>query len=151
MKSISINGDTVASGSWDETCQVWSISKQQQLHSLEHGSTVEHVRLFSDQKLGFDLITSSWDKTVKFWRQGQIVKSLQHSRYCYRFDIDKDNRLLAVATGKDKNGGVSLYRLDTFAKIDEKEIGCTEIVRFNSSATKLIAVKHKAVFELSLQ
>ena len=66
--------------------------------------------------------------------------------------MDKDNRLLAVATGEDENGGVSLYRLDTFAKIDEQKIGYTRNVRFNSSATKLIAATDKgAVFELSLQ
>ena len=101
--SISINGDTVASGSSDETCQVWSISENKKLYSVEHKSagwpcnTIHHVHLLSDQKLGFDLMTCS-HQTVRFWRQGQIVKILQHSNICYHFDLDKNNRLLAVAT-----------------------------------------------------
>ena len=85
---------------------------------------------------------------MKLWRQGQIVKSLQQSNACYHFDVDKDHRLLAVAT----DDGVSLWRLDTFDKIDEQKIGTTRNVRFNKTATKLISVNSDgSVFELSLQ
>ena len=50
------------------------------------------------------------------------------------------------------SGSVSLYRLDTFAKIDEIEIGPVYCVRFNAKATKLIATTSKgSVFELSLE
>ena len=150
--SISINGDTVASGSFDETCQVWSVSKNKKLYSVKHNSWINHVHLLPDQKLKFDLITCSDDKTVKLWRRGRIVKSLQQSDWCYHFDLDKDHRLLAVATGFDVNGSVSVYRLDTFAKIYEKAIGSTSNVRFNKNATKLIAASFNgSVYEISLQ
>ena len=152
--SISINGDTVASGSSDETCQVWSISENKKLYSVEHKSagwpcnTVYHVHLLADQKLGFDLITASGDKTIKFWRQGQVIKSLEYSTWCSHFDLDKYHRILAVATGD----GVSLWQLETFSKIDENKIGKITNVRFNANATKLIAATLEgSVFEISLQ
>ena len=88
------------------------------------------------------------DDRVTFWRQGQIVKSLKHSDACYNIDMDKDRRLLAVAT-KD---GVSLWKLDTFTKIDEQKIGIISNVRFNANATKLIASQFEGpVFEISLR
>ena len=58
-----------------------------------------------------------------------------------------------MATGDYyKIGNVSLYRLDTFAKIDEQQIGSTMDVRFNKNATKLIAAtRDGSVYEISLQ
>ena len=148
VNSLSIDKDTIASGSKDKTCEVWSISKRQKLYSIQHEDYINHVRLLSDQKLGFDLITSGDDDMVKFWLQGRIVKSLEHSNTCYRFDLDKQNRLLAVATYT----GVTVWRLDDYAKIGEEEIGDTQDVRFNASATKLIAaLTSGAVHEISLE
>ena len=66
--------------------------------------------------------------------------------------MDKEKRLLAVATGGIYYGGVCIWRLDTFEKIGEQQIGWTKDVRFNTSGTKLIAVTHEgSVFEISLE
>ena len=136
------------SGSNDKTCQVWSISKKQKLYSVEHGYEIYHVHLLSDQNLDFDLITASLDKTVKLWRQGKVVKTLKHFEICRSFDLDKENRLLAVAT----RDGVTLWRLDRHEKIAEEKIGSTVDIRFNENATKIIAATYYGpVYQMSLE
>ena len=127
---------------------MWSITKNQELYEVSHNDWVRHVRLFPDSKLGFDLITCSDDKTVKFWRRGKIFKTLEHSNYCWRFDLDKTNRLLAVGT-KD---GVTVWQMNNFSKVGEENIGDTRDVRFNKDSTKVLAVKESGeVYKISLQ
>ena len=146
--SISMTKNTVTSSGFDKKCQVWSISKKQKLYSIKHKESIHQVHLLSDQNLDFDLITASWDKKVKLWRQGKVFKTLKHSEGCRSFDLDKENRLLAVAT-KD---GVTLWRLDRYEKIAEEKIGETKDVKFNKTATKIIAASHDgAVYSISLQ
>ena len=138
----------MASGSSDKTCEVWSISKKKKLYSVKHNDYIWHVQLVSDQKLGFDLITASDDKTVKLWRNGQAVKTLKHSNWCNHCELDKQNRLLAVAT----DVGVTLWRTDDYSKIDEVKIGRIFDVRFNANSTKLIAAHNDGpVHEIALE
>ena len=71
---------------------------------------------------------------------------------CDRFDLDKTNSLLAVATGDLSGGGVTVWRIDTFYKIGEIKIGSTFDVRFNATPTKAIAVKKNGeIHELALE
>ena len=128
---------------------------------------VNHIRLFSDSTLGFDRITCGFDKTVKFWRSGELVRCLEHSGGCYHFDLDETNRLLAVACGefdsslfsvfgKDHGtekvtGSVTVWRLDNFTKIGDEKIGWTTLVRFNADTTTIIAVKRfSEVYKINL-
>ena len=137
---VSISGDTVASGSLDSTCQVWSISTKEKLYSIKHSRAITQVRLLLDQNLDFDLITCSDDKTVKLWYQGKIFKILEHSVPCYSFDLDEERRMIAVATyGLTRPGCVALWRLDRYEKILEEKIDNVAVVRFNKNATKIIA------------
>ena len=152
--SISINGDIIASSNIKEKCHVWSITKRKKLYSVNHKDSVNHVRLFPDSTLGFDLITASDDQTLSFWRGGVHIKSLEHSGPCNHFDLDDTNRLLAVACerslttektnffGKtEKLTSVTVWRLDNFTQVDQVKFGCTAEVRFNADSTKIIAVK----------
>ena len=149
--AICLIGDTVASGSFNlglSTCEVWSISEKKRICSVKHDDIIFHVQLVSDPKLGFDLITCSEDTTVKLWREGQLVKTLEHSNYCYHSDLGKQNRLLAIAT----RHGVTLWRVDDYSKMKEVKIGETTDVRFNTSSTKLVAMaRYGSVYEISLQ
>ena len=142
---------------------MWSISSKKKLYEVAHND-VNHVRLFSDSTLGFDLITCGFDKTVKFWRSGELVRCLEHSGGCYHFDLDETNRLLAVAcgefdrrvfsvSGKDHGtGSVVVWRLDNFTKIGEEKIGWTTLVRFNAHSTTIIAVKRfSEVYKINLE
>ena len=148
VNSISINGDTIASGGGDEKCDVRSIPQKQLLYSTSHILPVECVQLLPDSSLGFNLITSSDDRTVKLWRNGELVESLKHSSWCERFDLDRTNRLLTVAT----EHGVTVWRIDNFSKIGEQKIGWTMDVRFNAASTKVIAVKESGkVYEIALK
>ena len=131
---------------------MWSITRKQKLYSVEHDDQIRHVHLLSDKTLDFDLITCGEDRKVKLWRQGQLVKTLDHSNKCWRFDLDNGNRLLAVATGNDSEGGVTLWRLSDYEKIGEEKIGDTRDVRFNDSATKVLATTYYGpVYQILLE
>ena len=154
LYSISIVGDTIASGGSDKKCVVRSISRKQVLYSTSHQDWVNCVQLLPDSSLGFNLITCD-DETVKLWRNGELVKSLEHSDECIRFDLDKTNRFLAVATGDvddESLGGVTVWRIENFSKIGEQKIGFTEDVRFNADSTKVLAAKYNGqVYEIALE
>ena len=148
IRSIDIIGDKIASGG-RLACEVWSITNGRKLYTANHEHLVNHVKLMPDLTLGFDLITASADKTVKLWRKGFQFKTLGHNHSCWHFDLSQDHCLLAVATGMDKNGGVSFWRVDNFSKAAEENIGHTKAVRLNVDSTTIIAVKASGdVFEI---
>ena len=78
--SISIDGDRIASGSMDKTCQVWSIPQKKKLYTVVHNGSVINVRFLPR---GDQLVTSSSDKTVRIWKNGYLAKVLSHSSCCY--------------------------------------------------------------------
>ena len=96
VSSLSIGGNIIASGSWDESCEVWNILKKKKLYSIKHGSSINHVQFIPTESY-FDLITSSRDQTVKVWKDGKLRQILKHSNYCYGFHFDSQKQMLAVA------------------------------------------------------
>ena len=71
---------------------------------------------------------------------------------CWSFDLDNENRLLAVATGDYSGGGVTLWRLTDNKEIGEESIGNTQVVRFNGSAMKIVASTYEGpVYLISLE
>ena len=116
------------------------------MYEVSHNDNVRQVRLFSGSN--FDLITCSDDQTVKLWQRGETIKTLEHSEWCWRFDLDETNGLLAVAT----NYGVTVWQMDDFSKVVEVKIDDTRDVRFNKDATKILAVESSGeVHEISLR
>ena len=100
------------------------------------------------QKVGNFLITSSQDKTVKFWdvHNGDEQHCLLHSSSCYNFDVYKS--VLAVAT----DSAVVLWNMESFAKIHEFKLGQNIFdLKFNPSGNKIIAGLHNGeVFKIEL-
>ena len=58
-----MDGDTIVSGSGDETVRVWDAKTGQVLHVLEgHSREVASVAMEGDT-----IVSGSWDKTVRVW------------------------------------------------------------------------------------
>lgn len=63
--TISPDGQTLVSGSADQTIKIWSLNPGRHLHTLEgHSGTVNCVAISPD---GQTLVTGSADQTIKIW------------------------------------------------------------------------------------
>ena len=141
--------ETLVASGGSQICEVWSIAEKTKLYTVNHQAFMPKVCLLSDATLGFDMITASVDQSVKFWLNGYQVKCLKHAYPCWHFDFDCQKRFLVVATGKEKQGGVVVWRVEDFTKVGEQSIADTRVVRFNSDSTKITAVTADGqVFEI---
>ena len=136
VSSLSIGGNIIASGSWDESCEVWNILKKNKLYSIKHGSSVNHVQLITTESY-FDLITSSRDQTVKVWKDGKLRQTLKHSNYCYGFHFDSQKQMLAVAY----SGEVAIGSTTDWKLIVDKKIGEIMDVCFNENSSQILAAE----------
>ena len=132
--SIGIIEHTIASGSYDDSCQVWDIRQKKRLYTVKHSSTVKIVQLFPVGS-SYDLITSSGDSTVKVWSGGELVKTLAHPNCCYRFHLNSDKTMLACSY----YGGVRVWSTADWKQLAELKIGPIQDVNFNSTSNKIIA------------
>ena len=132
--SINITKDFIASGSSDKSCQVWNLRQKKLLYTVKHDAWVRHVKLFPSGS-NYDLISSSSDKIVKFWKQGQLVRTLEHSDDCYNFSFDSEQRMLAVANWE----GIAVWSTSDWKKLADLKIGWIVDVHFNSTSTKILA------------
>ena len=111
----------MASGSDDETVQVWSMKERTELYKVEHDDKVWCVKFHGDV-----LISSSDDKTVKLWdrKDGKLLHTLRHDDWCYNFDV-RDNLLVVGA-----DDGVYIWSLNDrrqLKKIDLEEVNDVRI------------------------
>lgn len=136
VSSICIEGQRIASGSWDESCEIWSIVEKTKLYKIEHNSSVNHTQLFPDGS-NFDLITSSRDQTVKVWKGGKLKQTLKHSNYCYTFQLDSKKQKLAVAY----SGGVTIGSTAGWKLIADKKVGEIMDLCFNEDSNKILAAE----------
>ena len=132
VNSITINEHNIASASGDCSCQVWNIRQKKHLYTVKHDHHVEQVKLFPAGSI-FDMISCSWDESVKVWKQEKLVQTLQHSDRCRRFDLNSEGTLLAVGYGSGSNGGVTIWSTTEWKKLADLILGWTVDVRFNSN------------------
>ena len=91
---------------------------------------------FFPSEHSYDLI-SSGDKTLEVWKEGKLVKSLQHSNDCWRFHLNSDKSLLAV--GYDS--GVTVWSTAAWTRLADLEIGDIMDVKFNSASNVILAAQ----------
>ncbi len=108
---ISPDGQTIASGSEDDTIKIWNLKTGQLLRSLSgHTDTIRSVAIAAD---GQTLASGSGDKTIKVWNlwTGKLLGTLiGHSGPVWSIAISDDGRTL-VSGGED--GAVKLWNLQT--------------------------------------
>lgn len=134
VNSISISGNLIASGSCDQFCTVWNISKKRRLYAVKNGGHVNQVQLFSPGH-SFDLMISSYDGSVKVCKEGKVIQTLEHSNGCYRFQLNTEKTLLAVGY----RDGLALWSTADWSKLADQKIGHIVDVHFNSTSSKVIA------------
>ena len=120
---------------------------------MKRTSKVLQVHLLSDNTQRLHFVTTKLGKAVSLMKN-RVLKQFALSHHCHRFDLNKENRLLAVATGKpfSLDGSVIIWCLDNFTMVGEEKIGSILDVRFNEDGNKVIALTEDgAVYVISLQ
>ena len=107
--SFSPEGQTLASGSWDNTVRIWDVNTARPLRTLTgHTGWVISVSFSPD---GQTLATGSWDNTVRIWdvNTGDPLRTLTgHTSVVRSVSFSPDGQ--TVATGSD-DGIVLLWDL----------------------------------------
>ena len=93
--SFSLDGTTLASGSWDNTVKLWDVATRTNIATLEgHTADVNSVAFSPDGKI---LASGSQDNTVKLWDAATRtnIATLQGRRYVNSVVFSPDGTLLA--------------------------------------------------------
>ncbi|BAY65252.1 protein kinase [Calothrix brevissima NIES-22] len=113
--AISPDGNTLASGSWDNTIKLWNLATGEQIRTFSgHSDTVNSVA-FSPN--GNTLASGSWDKTIKLWNlaTGEQIRTLKvHSNTVISVAFSPDGNTLASGSS-DKT--IKLWNLATGEQI----------------------------------
>src|SRR6266851_1717169 len=109
--AISPDGQTLVSGSWDNTIKVWELSTGKLIRTLTgHADAVWSVAISPD---GQTLVSGSIDKTIKVWElsTGKLVRTLtDHAAEVWSVAISPDGQTL-VSGSWDKT--IKVWELST--------------------------------------
>ncbi|OCQ96040.1 hypothetical protein BCD64_11825 [Nostoc sp. MBR 210] len=113
--SISPNGKTLASGSWDNTIKLWNLETGKEIRTLTgHSNPVQSVSFSPNGKA---LASGSWDNTIKLWNleTGKEIRTFNgHSNTVQSVSISPDGKTLASGSS-DKT--IKLWNLETGEEI----------------------------------
>ena len=140
-----MQGDLVASGSTDESVQVWNMRQRQILWQFQHQGDVNCVKLHENW-----LISCSEDNSTRIWdlEYGKQIHRLEQSSPCNNFDISPDESLIAVATDYE----LVLLDFSKLTTIKKFKLRSSHMdVRFNQSGSRLIVgIDGGEVFKIDL-
>ena len=146
MTSVSAQGNLLASGSYDETVQLWNMQTNRKVMQFQHEDQAICVQLHDNL-----LISSSRDKSTRIWdiKTGNQLYKLSHSSQCNNFDLNASQTVLAVVC----DTAVVLWDFKKATKIKEFKLGNTiSDVRFNPAGDTLVAgVSDGRVFKIDLE
>ncbi|MFM6255842.1 MAG: WD40 repeat domain-containing protein, partial [Dolichospermum sp.] len=100
--AYSPDGQTLASGSYDNTIKLWNARTGELLQTFTGHSYSVHSLAYSPD--GQTLASGSWDKTIKLWnaRTGNLLQTLGHSYSVNSLAYSPDGQTLASGSGTIK-------------------------------------------------
>jgi WD40 repeat protein len=116
--AISLDGKTLASGSFDRTIKIWNLVTGEKIRTLSgHSEAVQSVAISPN---GRTLASGSLDHTVKIWNlaTGELIRTLSgHSEAVQSVAISSDGRILASGGGEfttnNKDNTIKIWNLAT--------------------------------------
>ncbi|KAF4454061.1 Vegetative incompatibility protein HET-E-1 [Fusarium austroafricanum] len=119
--AVSMDGQLMASGSWDNTVRIWDLESGGCLHTLtEHKHWVEAVTFWNGEG-GQLLASGSWDSTIKVWdvEEGRCIRTLHDDHWVVSiaFSPRQDKCVLASGGGSkqisiwDADNGIKMHTL----------------------------------------
>ena len=98
--AISPDGETIVSGSWDDTLRLWNRQGEQLAVLRGHQSSVTAVAISPD---GETIVSGSWDDTLRLWnRQGEQLAVLRgHQDWVNAVAISPDGETI-VSGSRDR-------------------------------------------------
>ena len=113
--AFSSDGQTLASGSWDDTVKMWNVSTKEEIATLTRYSNAVYSVAFSPD--GQTLASGSDDDTVKMWNvstKEEIATLTRYSNAVYLVAFSPDGQTLATGSGDDT---VKLWNVSTKEEI----------------------------------
>ncbi|GAB4376604.1 MAG: hypothetical protein Kow00121_23910 [Elainellaceae cyanobacterium] len=111
--AISIDGKTIASGSFDQTIKIWDFPARKLLRTLSvHTDAIRSVVISSDGQV---VASGSSDKTIKLWnlQTGELLQAFSgHSGPVWSVDISSDGQILVSGS---YDGTIKVWDLTTGA------------------------------------
>ncbi|MBD2464547.1 TIR domain-containing protein [Oscillatoria sp. FACHB-1407] len=109
--SFNPNGQTIATGSGDNTIKLWDVNGKELRTLNGHEDYVISVSFSPDGKM---LASASRDGTIKLWNaDGQGLRTLVSSNAVVSVSFSPDGTIVAAATSGGGNNTVKLWRSDT--------------------------------------
>jgi WD40 repeat protein len=109
--AISLNGQTLASGSADNTIKIWHLGSDKVIHTLTgHSSWVYSVAFSPDEQT---LASGSGDNTIKLWQvdTSKLIHTLTgHSGYVFSVAFSPDGQTLASGC---QDNTIKLWQVDS--------------------------------------
>ena len=106
--AFSPGGELLASGSWDETVNLWRVDDGKLMHTMTgHSHWIQSVAFSPDGQL---IASGSYDKTIKLWRvdDGKLMHTMTgHSHWIQSVAFSPDGQLIASGSS-DKT--IKLWR-----------------------------------------
>ena len=136
----------LASGGTDKSVYVWNVESKQKLYHVKHNHSVSSV--FFENSM---LISASLDQTCKISKKdnGRLLQTLEHDGKCNSIDIN--GNMMAVAHGNnDECGGVSVWNIEDFSKIEEYQFKQITDVRFQSDSRIIFASNDGWIYKIEL-
>ncbi|RKZ48455.1 MAG: hypothetical protein DRR00_19485 [Candidatus Parabeggiatoa sp. nov. 3] len=135
--AFSPNGESLASGSWDNTIKLWNVKSGQLLQTLEGHQDLVLSIAFSFN--GLFLVSGSADNTIKLWEvsTGQVLQTLTETNsWVGTLALNPNGQILAA---EGANNTVKLWALDS-GKIVHTLTGHQNIINsvsFSPDGTRL--------------
>ena len=146
MFCIDTSQKLLASGGTDKSVYVWNVESKQKLYDVRHKHSVSSV-VFKNSML----ISASLDQTCKISKKdnGRLLQTLEHDGKCNNIDIN--GNMMAVAHGNnDECGGVSVWNIEDFSKIEEYQFKQITDVRFQSDSRIIFASNDGWIYKIEL-